>query len=76
MNNKNNNSPTFKVPINTQTLFLFSTSGSQSSIEKHNKALQALAANLSYFTFSHKISSQEYSGLLRSPLSRVPMFVI
>lgn len=70
MNNINNNSRSFEVPINTQTLFLFSTSGSQSSIEKHNKALQALSANLTYFTFSHKISSQEYSSLLRSPIAR------
>ena len=70
MNNIINKLQSFNVPINTQTLLLFSTSGSQSSIEKHNKALQSLSANLTYFTFSHKISSQEYSDLLRSPITR------
>lgn len=65
-----NNKQTLCLPINTRTLFLFSTSGSQSSIEKHNKALQSLSANLTYFTFSHKISPKEYSNLLRMPISR------
>ena len=58
------------MQINPQTLFLFSTSGSQSSLEKHNKALQSLSANLMYFTFSHPISAEEYAQLLQSPISR------
>lgn len=58
------------TPLNTQTLFLFSTSGSQSSIEKHNKALRALSANLIYFIFGHNITSEEYSNLLKMPISR------
>ncbi|MBB6460984.1 shikimate dehydrogenase family protein [Flammeovirga kamogawensis] len=68
MNNKNLAS--FSVPFNTTTLFLFSTSGSQSSIEKHNKALHSLSANLTYFTFPHKISAKEYANLLKSPITR------
>ena len=58
------------MQINPQTLFLFSTSGSRSSLEKHNKALQSLSANLTYFTFSHPISAEEYAHLLKSPISR------
>ena len=56
------------VPLNTQTLFLLSTSGSQSSIEKHNKALQMLGANIVYFTFGHEITAESYANLLRSPI--------
>ncbi|AZQ62461.1 shikimate dehydrogenase [Flammeovirga pectinis] len=66
----NNNLESFNLPFNTNTLFLFSTSGSQSSLEKHNKALQSLSANLSYFTFPHKISAKEYANLLKSPITR------
>lgn len=56
--------------LSSETLFLFSTSGSQSSIEKHNKALQGLSSKLSYFSFAHKISGEEYAKLLKSPISR------
>ncbi|MCG8523205.1 MAG: hypothetical protein MI744_13465 [Pseudomonadales bacterium] len=58
------------IAINTKTQLLFSTSGSESSIEKHNKALQSLSANLTYFSFAHKISAEEYAGVLKSPISR------
>jgi shikimate dehydrogenase len=60
----------YKVAIDPQTLFLLSTSGSASSIEKHNKALQAMDVNLVYFTFSHEISAEEYANLLRSSISK------
>lgn len=60
----------YNVWLNTQTLFILSTSGSQSSIEKHNKALQSLGANIVYFTFSREITPQAYADLLRSPIVR------
>lgn len=56
--------------VNPETQLLFSTSGSQSSIAKHNKALQSLSANLTYISFAHKISPEEYAGMLKAPLSR------
>ncbi len=60
----------FPIQLNPQTLFLYSTSGSASSIEKHNKALQQLGLNLVYFTFPQDIDAQTYTGLLRSPIAR------
>lgn len=59
-----------QVSINPTTQFVFSTSGSANSIEKHNSALQKLGLNLVYFTFLHKIKAEEYAQLLRSPISR------
>ena len=60
----------YDVPLNIGTLFLFSTSGSQSSMEKHNQALRALGVNAVYFTFNRPISAQAYADLLRSPIAR------
>lgn len=70
MNNKLNTANSYNVPLNTQTLFLLSTSGSQSSIEKHNKALQLLGANVVYFAFGREITPQHYANLLKSPIVR------
>lgn len=65
------NMPAFyNVSLNIGTLFLFSTSGSQSSIEKHNQALQALGLNIVYFTFSRAITAESYANLLKSPIAR------
>ena len=60
----------FKIELNTKTKFLLSTSGSQSSIEKHNKALKKIGLNLVYFTFPDNITPEVYAGLLRSPFVR------
>jgi len=60
----------FKISLIPTTQFIFSTSGSANSIEKHNTALQKLNLNLVYFTFPHPITAEEYSNLLRSPISR------
>lgn len=60
----------FQVPLNPQTQFIFSTSGSPNSIEKHNSALQKLGLNLVYFTFPHNVEAEEYAQLLRSAISR------
>lgn len=59
-----------QVHLNPQTQFIFSTSGSANSIEKHNTALQKLGLNLVYFTFPHAIEAKEYAQLLRSPISK------
>lgn len=68
--NIKNTSAKYGVRLNTDTLFLLSTSGSQSSIEKHNQALQALGLNVVYFTFSRKITAPAYANLLKSPIVR------
>ncbi|MGJ3233547.1 shikimate dehydrogenase family protein [Marivirga sp.] len=60
----------FQVPLNPTSQFIFSTSGSANSIEKHNTALQKLNLNLVYFTFPHDITAKEYVDLLRSAISR------
>lgn len=60
----------FQIPLTPTTQFIFSTSGSENSIEKHNTALQKLNLNLVYFTFPHPITAEEYANLLRSPISR------
>ena len=59
-----------QVALNPETQFIYSTSGSASSIEKHNKALEKLGVNLVYFTFPHDIDAATYAGLLRSPITR------
>lgn len=70
MDPKSDASKSYNAPLNTKTLFILSTSGRQSSIEKHNKALRLLGANIVYFTFSREITPQAYAGLLRSPIVR------
>jgi shikimate dehydrogenase len=60
----------YVINLNPQTKFLFSTSGSASSISKHNDALKKLGLDLVYFTFQDVISPEIYSGLLRSPITR------
>lgn len=60
----------YNVSLNTQTLFILSTSGIQSSIVKHNQALKKLGANLVYFTFNRKIDPETYANLFRSPIVR------
>ena len=58
------------VTLDTQTQFIYSTSGSQSSIVKYNEGLQKLGLNLLYFTFPDSISAQTYEGCLRAPFCR------
>jgi shikimate dehydrogenase len=58
------------VPLNTDTKFLFSTSGSQSSITRHNEALQSLDINLVYFTIKDAVSPKVYADSLRAPFVR------
>jgi len=58
-----------QVTLNTQTRFIFSTSGSQSSVEKHNKALRELGVNIVYFTIGYAINALSYVNMLRSPIA-------
>ncbi|WP_150467063.1 shikimate dehydrogenase family protein [Francisella sp. SYW-9] len=57
----------FKTPINTKTKFLLSTSGSNSSITRHNTAIQKLGLNLCYFTFEGEISAKTYTNAIKAP---------
>ena len=56
------------VHLNTSTKFILSTSGSESSIAKHNTMLQSFNVNIVYFTFSRKVSPEGYANLLRAPV--------
>jgi len=58
------------VNINIQTKFIFSTSGSASSIERHNDAIQKLGLNLVYFTIAGPVTPEGYAALVRSPVAR------
>ncbi|MBL7473411.1 shikimate dehydrogenase family protein [Robertkochia sediminum] len=55
--------------LTLETTFIYSTSGSASSIDKHNTALQALGLNSMYFTIKHVITPEVYSGILRAPFA-------
>jgi shikimate dehydrogenase len=56
-----------KIILNTSTKFLLSTSGSDSSILRHNTAIQKLGLNLCYFTFKESICAKTYTDALRAP---------
>ncbi|GAA4824661.1 shikimate dehydrogenase [Algivirga pacifica] len=58
------------VQLNLETKFIYSTSGSQSSIEKHNKALSELGVNVVYFTLYQDVTPEVYAGILRGPMVR------
>lgn len=60
----------YSVGINIQTKFIFSTSGSASSILKHNDAIQKLGLNLVYFTIADAVTPEGYAALIKSPISR------
>lgn len=60
-------SNTFKIPLNNKTKFLLSTSGSNSSITRHNTAIQKLGLNLCYFTFEGEILAKTYTDAIKAP---------
>jgi shikimate dehydrogenase len=62
--------PDYSVNLNIQTKFIFSTSGSASSIVKHNDAIRALGLNLVYFTMADPVTPEGYAALVRSPIAR------
>ncbi len=66
----NNQPQGYDVSLNVDTKFILSTSGSQSSIERHNQALKKLSLDLVYFTFSRNIDSKTYADLFRAPIIR------
>ncbi len=60
----------YSVNLNLRTKFIFSTSGSASSIIKHNDAIRKLGLNLVYFTLDEPVTPEGYAALVRSPLAR------
>jgi shikimate dehydrogenase len=62
--------PDYSVSLNIQTKFIFSTSGSASSIVKHNDAIRKLGLNLVYFTIADEVTPEGYAALVRSPIAR------
>ena len=65
-----NQPPAYSVNLNLQTKFIFSTSGSSSSIVKHNDAIRKLGLNLVYFTIADEVTPEGYAALVRSPIAR------
>ncbi|MBF0289664.1 MAG: shikimate dehydrogenase [SAR324 cluster bacterium] len=65
-----NSSCGYSIEINPQTKFIFSPSGSPSSIIDKNDTLKKIGFNLAYFTFPHAVTAKEYVGLLKSPIAR------
>lgn len=59
----------FKKPLNNNTKLLFSTSGSDSSITRHNTAIEKLGLNLCYFTFTGDIDAKTYTDAIRAPFA-------
>jgi shikimate dehydrogenase len=62
--------PDYSVNLNVHTKFIFSSSGSASSIVKHNNALRKTAANLVYFSIDGELTPESYAALARSPITR------
>lgn len=60
-----------EVRLDNRTKFIYSTSGSQSSIVKYNEGFQKLGLNLVYHTFDNNsggvIDAKVYAGCLRGP---------
>jgi shikimate dehydrogenase len=55
------------ISLNTSTKLLLSTSGSDSSIHRHNTAIQKLGLNLCYFTFKDSICAKTYTDAIKAP---------
>jgi len=62
--------PGSSVNLNVRTKFIFSTSGSESSITRHNAAIRQLGLNLVYFTIAEPVTPEGYAALVRSPIAR------
>lgn len=61
---------TTQVTLTPQTQFIFSPSGSATSLKQKNETLARIGLDVSYFTFPHSITGEEYASLLRSPIAR------
>ena len=57
----------FKKPLNNNTKLLFSSSGSNSSITRHNTAIEKLGLDLCYYTFIGDINAKTYTDAIRAP---------
>src|ERR1700677_1172339 len=58
------------VALTPETQFILSTSGKDWALKRHNTALENFDVDVAYFTFGRNISSEEYAGLLKSPIVR------
>ncbi|MGL1900766.1 MAG: hypothetical protein OCC49_01430 [Fibrobacterales bacterium] len=61
--------PDFTISIDPETRFIYSPSGSPSSIIQKNNTLRELGLNVVYMTFPHPITAKEYAGMIRSPIA-------
>ncbi|MGL1934663.1 MAG: hypothetical protein OCD01_06565 [Fibrobacterales bacterium] len=61
--------PDYTIAIDPETRFIYSPSGSPSSIVQKNNTLKELGLNAVYMTFPHSISAKEYAGMIRSPIA-------
>jgi len=59
----------YNVKLNVKTKFIFSISGSASSIVKHNDAIKKLGLNLVYFTIADTVTPEVYAAAVRSPIT-------
>ena len=60
----------YNLGFDTNTKFIFSTSGSASSNIKHNDAIREVGLNLIYFTIADEVTPEGYAALVRSPVAR------
>ncbi len=58
------------VNLTPRTQFVYSTSGSASSIQKYNDAFRQMELSLAYFSFTQEVTPEQYASMLRSPICR------
>lgn len=56
--------------LTPRTQFVYSTSGSASSIRKYNDAFRRMGLSLAYFSFAQEVTPEQYASMLRSPICR------
>lgn len=56
--------------LTPRTQFVYSTSGSASSIRKYNNAFHRMGLSLAYFSFAQEVTPEQYASMLRSPICR------
>lgn len=56
--------------LTPRTQFVYSTSGSASSIRKYNDAFHRMGLSLAYFSFAQEVTPEQYASMLRSPICR------
>lgn len=56
--------------LTPRTQFVYSTSGSASSIRKYNNAFHRMGLSLAYFSFAQEVTPEQYASMLRSSICR------